>query len=96
MPVTRYRPLDQSDKPNRDWSDLAPLADQVRRDPSGMLREGWGQETTPKVKRCLATHVVPERPQHITEGNRKWLASSAIQHGGHRERFLVELGTTFG
>ena len=86
MPVTRYKPLDQIDKPNRDWSDLAPLADQVR-------REGWGQETTtPKVKRRLATHVAPERPQDVTEGNRKWLASAAIHQGGHRERFLVELG----
>ncbi len=86
MPVTRHKPLDQIDKPNRDWSDLAPLADQVR-------REGWGQETTtPKVKRRLATHVAPERPQDVTEGNRKWLASAAIHQGGHRERFLVELG----
>ncbi len=86
MPVTRHKPLDQIDKPNRDWSDLAPLADQVR-------REGWGQETTtPKVKRRLATHVAPERPQDVTEGNRKWLASAAIHQGGHREPFLVELG----
>jgi hypothetical protein len=86
MPVTPYKPLDQIDKPNRDWSDLAPLADQVR-------REGWGQEiTTPKVKHRLATHVAPERPQDVTEGNRKWLASAAIQQGGHRESFLVELG----
>ena len=58
-----------------------------------MRREGWGQETTtPKVKRRLATHVAPERPQDVTEGNRKWLASAAIQQGGHREPFLVELG----
>jgi hypothetical protein len=86
MPVARYKPLDQIDKPNRDWSDLAPLADQVR-------REGWGQKTTtPKVKRRLATHVAPERPQDITEGNRKWLTSAAIHQGGHRESFLVELG----
>jgi hypothetical protein len=86
MPVTRYRPLDQIDRPNRDWSDLAPLADQVR-------REGWGQETTtPKVKRRLATHVAPERLQDVTEGNRKWLASAAIHQGGHREPFLVEWG----
>jgi hypothetical protein len=86
MPVTRYRPLDEIARPNRDWSDLAPLAGQVR-------REGWGQETTtPKVKRRLATHVAPERPQDVTEGNRKWLASAAIHQGGHREQFLVELG----
>lgn len=86
MPVTRYKPLDEIDKPNRDWSDLVPLADQVR-------REGWGQETTtPKVKRRLATHVAPERPQDVTEANRKWLASAAIHQGGHREPFLIELG----
>jgi hypothetical protein len=61
MPVTRYKPLDEIASPNHDWSDLAPLADQVR-------REGWGQEaTTPKVKRRLATHVAPERPQDVTE-----------------------------
>lgn len=86
MPWTRYRPLDQIDRPNRDWSDLAPLADQVH-------RGGWGQETTtPKVKRRLATHVAPERPQDVTEGNRKWLASAAIHQGGHHEQLLVELG----
>ncbi|MGD8463016.1 MAG: winged helix-turn-helix domain-containing protein [Anaerolineae bacterium] len=93
MPVTHHKPLDQSqrhssgiDKPNRDWSDLAPLADQAR-------REGWGQETTtPKVKRRLVTHVAPERSEDVTEGNRKWLASAAIQQGGHREEFLVALG----
>jgi hypothetical protein len=86
MPVTPHKSLDQIDKPNRDWSDLAPLADQVR-------REGWGQETTtPKVKRRLTTHVAPERPEDVTEGNRKWLASAAIHQGGHRERFLIDLG----
>ncbi len=80
MPGTRYKPLDQIDKPNRDWSDLAPLADQVH-------REGWGQETTtPKVKRRLATHLAPERPQDVTEGNRKWLASAAIHHDHQRGR----------
>jgi hypothetical protein len=65
MPVTHYKPLDEIARPSREWSDLAPLADQVR-------REGWGQETTtPKVKRRLATYVAPERPQDVTEGNRK-------------------------
>ena len=71
---------------HHDWSDLAPLADQVR-------REGWGQETTtPKVKHRLATHVAPEGPEDVTEANRKWLASAAIHQGGHREPFLIELG----
>ena len=86
MPVTPYKPLAEIANPNRDWSDLAPLADQVR-------REGWGsQGTTPKVKRRLATHVAPERPEEVTAGNRKWLASAAIYQGGHRGQFLVELG----
>ncbi|MBN1139030.1 MAG: hypothetical protein JXM73_20765, partial [Anaerolineae bacterium] len=45
MPVTPCKPLEEISRPNRDWSDLAPLVDQVR-------REGWGQgEITPKVKR---------------------------------------------
>jgi hypothetical protein len=64
-PVTRHKPLDQIDKPNRDWSDLAPLADQVR-------REGWGG-ITPKGKRRLATHVAPERPEEVTADNHKGL-----------------------
>jgi len=86
MPVTSHKPLADIDKPNRNWSDLAPLVDQVR-------REGWGQDTTtPKVKRRLATHVAPESPQDVTEDNRKWLASAAIHQGGHREQFLVDLG----
>jgi hypothetical protein len=86
MPVTRHKPLAEISKPNRDWSDLAPLADQVR-------REGWGQETTtPKVKRRLATHVAPEQPEEVTEDNRLWLTSAAIQQGGHREDFLLTLG----
>jgi len=86
MPVTPHKPLDEIAHPNRDWSDLAPLVDQVR-------REGWGSMgTTPKVKRRLATHVAPERPEEVTGENRKWLASAAIQQGGHRERFLVDLG----
>jgi hypothetical protein len=85
MPVTHYKPLDQIDRPNREWSDLAPLADQVR-------RERWGQETTtPKVKRRLATHVAPERPEDITGKNRPWLASAAIQQGGHRAEFLRDI-----
>jgi len=76
MPVTPYKPLAEIDHPNRDWSDLAPLADQVR-------REGWGQgEITPKVKRRLATHVAPERPEEVNAENRQWLASAAIQQGG--------------
>jgi hypothetical protein len=86
MPVTSHKPLDEIAHPTRDWSDLAPLVDQVR-------REGWGSMgTTPKVKRRLATHVAPERPEEVTAENRKWLASAAIQQGGHRERFLVDLG----
>jgi hypothetical protein len=86
MPVTRHKPLDEVEHPNRDWSDLAPLVDQVR-------REGWGRETTTsKVKRRLATHVAPERPEQVTAENRKWLASAAIQQGGHRDEFLVVLG----
>ncbi len=86
MPVTRHKPLDEISRPNRDWSDLAPLADQVR-------REGWGQETTtPKVKRRLATHVAPEQLEEVTDDNRKWLASAAIEQGGHRDEFLVALG----
>ena len=32
------------------------------------------------------------RKQDVTEGNRKWLASAAVQQGGHREPFLVEMG----
>jgi hypothetical protein len=85
MPVTRHKPLTEIPRPNRDWSDLAPLADQVR-------REGWGQETTtPKVKRRLATHVAPERPEVVTDKNRRWLASAAIQQGGHRDEFLHDL-----
>ena len=86
MPVTPYKPLDEIKNPNHDWSDLAPLVDQVR-------REGWGEQgTTPKVKRRLATHVAPESPDKVTEKNRRWLASAAISQGGHRDRFLVELG----
>jgi hypothetical protein len=86
MPVTLHKPLDEIAKPNRDWSDLAPLVDQVR-------SEGWGQgEITPKVKRRLATHVAPERPEEVTAGNRRWLASAAIQQGGHRKQFFTDLG----
>jgi hypothetical protein len=86
MPITPHKPLEEIAHPNRDWSDLAPLVDQVR-------REGWGSlGTTPKVKRRLATHVAPERPQDVTATNRRWLASAAIQQGGHRGRFLVNLG----
>jgi len=86
MPVTSHKPLDQIDKPNRDWSDLAPLADQVR-------RERWGQETTtPKVKRRLASHVAPEQPGEVTADSRKWLISAAIHQGGRRDEFLVALG----
>jgi hypothetical protein len=85
MPVTRHKPLAEIPRPNRDWSDLAPLADQVR-------REGWGQETTtPKVKRRLATHVAPERPEDVTDRTRQWLPSAAIQQGGHRDEFLRDL-----
>ncbi len=86
MPVTRHKPLEEIKNPNRDWSDLAPLADQAR-------REGWGEgEITPKVKRRLATHVAPERPEEVTADNRKWLASAAIHQSGQREQFLVDLG----
>ncbi|MBN1658475.1 MAG: hypothetical protein JXA93_08750, partial [Anaerolineae bacterium] len=86
MPVTPYKPLDEIKNPNHDWSDLAPLVDQVR-------REGWGEQgTTPKVKRRLATHVAPERPEQVNETNRRWLTSAAIYQGGHREQFLTELG----
>jgi hypothetical protein len=86
MPVTPHELLEEIAHPNRDWSDLAPLVDQVR-------QEGWGSlGTTTKVKRRLATHVAPERPEEVTGENRKWLASAAIQQGGHRERFLVDLG----
>ncbi|MDD3827097.1 MAG: hypothetical protein PHY79_14115 [Anaerolineae bacterium] len=86
MPVTPHKPLDEIAHPTRDWSDMAPLVDQVR-------REGWGSMgTTPKVKRRLATHVAPERPEDVTAGNCKWLASAAIHQGGHRDQFLVELG----
>jgi len=86
MPVTPYKPLDEIDKPNQDWSDLAPLVDQVR-------REGWGEQgTTTKVKRRLATHVAPERPEKVNDRNRSWLTSAAIHQGGHREQFLVQLG----
>jgi hypothetical protein len=86
MPVTPHKPLDEIKNPNREWSDLAPLVDQVR-------REGWGsQGTTPKVKRRLATHVAPEQPKKVTPDNRKWLDSAAIHQGGRREQFLVELG----
>jgi len=86
MPVTPHKPLEEIAHPTRDWSDLAPLVGQVR-------REGWGSSgTTPKVKRRLATHVAPERPEEVTAENRKWLASAAIQQGAHRERFLVDLG----
>ncbi len=86
MPVTAYKPLEEIANPYRDWSDLAPLVDQVR-------REGWGQgEITPKVKRRLATHVAPEQPEEVTAGNRKWLASAAIYQGGHRTEFLTDLG----
>jgi hypothetical protein len=86
MPVTSHKLLHEIAHPNRDWSDLAPLVDQVR-------REGWGSMgTTPKVKRRLATHVAPEEPGEVTGENRKWLASAAIQQGGHRDQFLVELG----
>jgi hypothetical protein len=86
MPVTPYKPLEEIARPNRDWSDLAPLVDQVR-------REGWGQgEITPKVKRRLATHVAPERPEEITAENRRWLASAAIHQGGYRAEFLTDLG----
>ena len=86
MPVTAHKPLNEIAKPNRDWSDLAPLVDQVG-------REGWGQgEITPKVKRRLATHVAPERAEEVTDENRRWLASAAIQQGGHRAEFLVQLG----
>ena len=85
MPVTRHKPLAEIPRPNRDWSDLAPLADQVR-------REGWGQETTtPKVKRRLATHVAPERSEDVTDKNRRWLASAAIQKSGRRAEFLRDL-----
>jgi hypothetical protein len=86
MPVTPHKLLDEIKDPNRDWSDLAPLVDQVR-------REGWGSEgTTAKVKRRLATHVAPESPDKVTAENRPWLASAAISQGSHRERLLVELG----
>jgi hypothetical protein len=87
MPVSRqYKTLAEIRNPNRDWSDLLPLVDQVR-------REGWGQEvTTAKVKRRLATHVAPERPEDVTDRNRPWLASAAIQQGGHRQQFLTVLG----
>ncbi len=87
MPVSRqHRPLAEIRNPNRDWSDLTPLVEQVR-------REGWGQEvTTPKVKRRLATHVAPERPEDVTDRNRPWLASAAIHQGGHRQQFLADLG----
>ncbi len=85
MPVTRHKPLAEIARPNRDWSDLAPLADQVR-------REGWGQETTTrKVKRRLATHVAPEKPEDVTDKNRRWLASAAIQRSGRRSEFLRDL-----
>jgi hypothetical protein len=87
MPVSRqYRPLAEIRNPNRDWSDLTPLVDQVR-------CEGWGQEvTTAKVKRRLATHIAPERPEDVTDRNRPWLASAAIQQGGHRQAFLADVG----
>ena len=86
MPVTPHKPLGEIAKLNRDWSDLAPLVGQVR-------REGWGQgEITPKVKRRLATHVAPERPEEVTVENRRWLASAAIQQGGYRKQFLTDLG----
>jgi len=86
MPVTPHKPLEEIARPERDWSDLALLADQVR-------REGWGSEgTTPKVKRRLATHVAPERPEDVTDESRTWLASAAIQQAGHRAEFLVALG----
>jgi hypothetical protein len=85
-PVTPYKPLDEIARPNRDWSDLAPLVDQVR-------REGWGQgEITPKVKRRLATHVAPERPEDVAADNHRWMASAAIHQGGHRAEFLTDLG----
>ena len=71
MPISKeYRPLTEIRSPNRDWSDLTPLVEQVR-------REGWGQEvTTPKVKRRLATHVAPERPGDVTGRNRPWLVEN--------------------
>ncbi|MBN1136830.1 MAG: hypothetical protein JXM73_09600, partial [Anaerolineae bacterium] len=85
MPVSRqHKPLAEIRNPNRDWSDLTPLVEQVR-------REGWGQEvTTPKVKRRLATHVAPERSEDVTGRNRPWLASAAIHQGGHRQAFLAD------
>ena len=86
MPISKeYRPLTEIERPNRDWSDLTPLADQAR-------REGWGQGViTPKVKRRLATHVAPERPEEVTGGNRPWLASAAIAQAGRRREFLTDL-----
>jgi hypothetical protein len=87
MPVSKqHKPLAEIRNPNRDWSDLTPLVEQVH-------REGWSQEvTTAKVKRRLATHVAPERPEDVTDRNRPWLASAVIHQGGHRQQFLADLG----
>ena len=86
MPVSpEYKPLDQIEHPNRDWSDLTPLADQAR-------REHWGQGViTTKVKRRLATHVAPERPEDVAGKKGLWLDSAAVHQGGHRREFLTDL-----